>query len=625
MNEFYTKTIDTAAEFEKGIAQHNVFIDPDDNSISQMFDRFDDNTPNAAYIVYDYETLNRLKIYASLILANMYTLPDLYNILIKFKVNAGDCYIFSNYAPTVEGIAIKSTTTNCRITYRDVGGTLQYWNGAAWQAGATDCGTTTEGFVRCKKTATKYIMSIYDNNYVLQTQAEILISLTYVVAMESIYIGTIGLSDLDIFFIKGLINDKLSQGLFSQIIDMGVKKNIVKYSEIADLNVSDAAVSLITATSAVSLRKDASSERFSQGFKIKEDGIIDKITLRVGMNGTVAAGKNIWLEIWTDDGSGKPLAMIPSYISDYISTTIFTIGKQNTDFNFAYPKILAKNTQYHFVIKGDFTTSALNNIDIAKAPATTFLDGEAHDYDGASWTQVNITPPSMIGFQLRLKTSTQIQRLFSCSDNACFKTLDSQADFEGNSEVETDIDTATKSGYVLLEDTGGGVYTASGTIQNIIDLGATPADYCTLSTVFIAPQYTTITFKVAYSDLGVVYSALAAAPLINGVADLTSFGKHRFWKVEATLATTDTAFTPELNAWTIDSFPPMKELTLSTSMTPARYYKINTILNAVDTMESISLTSFELAFRMAYELYIKSVKYKINAGGVLADMDLSSI
>jgi len=85
------------------------------------------------------------------------------------------------------------------------------------------------------------------------------------------------------------------------------------------------------------------------------------IDVQLKQVGSIAGGKNIWLEIQSDDGSGKPsntiLATSDTIVANTISGTYTWYA-----FTFASPATLTLGTKYHIVAKGDWTPDATNFI-----------------------------------------------------------------------------------------------------------------------------------------------------------------------------------------------------------------------------------------------------------------------
>lgn len=649
MAEFLEKKIDTYAEFIAAIIQHNIFIDEKDILVHQWLDEFDNAAINSAWgtlisgtgsITEQDDKLNITEAGAPAN-TNIYSkfyLPSTYDILIRYKVivaAAEDATLFRNVPIGNGPIRITADTVNFYIAYRDTGGTFHWWDGAAWVLGFVGCPGSADGAVRIKKTSSQYIITTYNNAGVQQTQASI--AITSVLANDDICcIGATGFSaplSMDIYWVAGVVNDKKALGRFTNIIDLGqspINKGV--YSDAINTDyLYDETVGDYYCNAAYCLRSIAALERISQGFKITKNGIIDKIRIVVDKVGAIAAGKKIWAEIWTDDGTGKPLALIAGYISVKIEAnnlqafgTMGLNGKGQI-FYFNTSKILNKDTQYHLVLKGDFVIDGANAVWIAFTPTVgLYTKGIPRQWDGASWTNANVDATFDMIFGIHLRNSSLISRFIAYADWIAWKTLTSKADFEGYNQVAFQIDTATKPGYVLLFDTGGGVYNVTGYNQNDIDLGKVPTDPLTLSAAYKTPENTAITFEISHSDDNIAFSALVGYPLTAGKADLTAEGLHRYWRVKATLTTTDTARTPELDSWTLDAFDPIEELTERTLLKIYRYMKIEINFEANSCCDSGVLTYLQAQYRIAYELYIKRVKYKISGGGIVADMELSN-
>jgi len=646
MAEFLEKKIDTYAEFIAATIQHNIFIDSVPVNIHQWLDEFDDAAINPAWATLisgsgsiteanDKIALHRTAVAATANLYSDFYLPATYDILMRYKFTIPPLVVtvFSSLLPTgayLDPIWIHIHLGVFRITYMDVGGvTRYYWNGVAWQVAVIGCPGNDDGYLRIKKTATQYIITSYDNVGTQLTQAIIAIALVY--ADNDIFCtGNNNGSaefDMDIYWIAGVVNDKKAIGRFTNIIDLEqspINKGV--YSDAIDTkHLYDETIPEYERDTLFGLREFGISEKFSQGFQITKDGIIDKVRIITQKAGTIALGKKIWVEIWTDNGSGYPSTLIESYVSIKIeANNIPALINKELVFYFNTSKILNKNTQYHLVLVGDYVIDGVNTIYIGYMAAGTYPKGKPRNWDGLIWSNSAFADNYDMVFGIHLLNSSLITRFIQYVDWIAWKTLTSKVDFEGYNQVAFQIDTATKPGYVLLEDTGGGVYQVTGYNQNDIDLGQVPTDPVTLSATYKTPESTAITFEVSHSDDGIAYSALAAYVLTAGKADLTAEGLHRYWRVRVTLTTTNTARTPELDSWTIDAFEPIEELTERTLLEIFRYMKIEINFESNSCMDSGVLSYLEAKYRIAYELYIKKVKYKISGGGIIADMGLSS-
>ena len=361
--------------------------------------------------------------------------------------------------------------------------------------------------------------------------------------------------------------------------------------------------------------------KVAMGFKIRKEARLKKARVFLKKAAPIAAGKKIWVEIWSDDGTGLPLAKLNGYTSSLFEANDIQATDTFADFSFSNAPALTVGTQYHLVLTGDTGVA----LEWKWFEISSYPRGIESHWTGASWEHntVGVVVPRWLIFGLKFEYSDKYSYRISYLGIQTYKTLTSKTDFEGNNESAASVDTATKSGYVLLAYAG--AYAASGTIQNDIDLGSVPVNFCTLSLVHYARTTgQTITVEVAASDDNITYPAVAAAALTNGVADLTAFGKHRYWRVKATLATTDTTKTPELHSWTIDAFPPLAGFSKRDKLEPKQYAKVEVTLTSENPEDSILLDGYSLSYRIAYELFIKKVTYKISSDGITADMQLSS-
>ena len=137
------------------------------------------------------------------------------------------------------------------------------------------------------------------------------------------------------------------------------------------------------------MRKTTDRAKVSQGFKISYNGYCNQATLYLSRTGTIASG-NVWAEIWSDDGTGKPNAIIGSAsgtmaASSVSAQTTFTLY----NFTFSSPSLLTAGVQYHLVFNGDYLVSTLLYVSWGmKNPTGGYGNGAMCQYDsvGAAWS-----------------------------------------------------------------------------------------------------------------------------------------------------------------------------------------------------------------------------------------------
>lgn len=130
--------------------------------------------------------------------------------------------------------------------------------------------------------------------------------------------------------------------------------------------------------------------------------------------------------------------------------------------------------------------------------------------------------------------------------------------------------------------------------------------------------------KANFNDKETEDTLNAEVTMTNGSGDLTTWGKHRYWKIREMLFTTDTAITPKIYSITVDAFSPLKGISLRDKIEKYRYIKMRYALMTDNPEDTPVLNSYLFRFREAYELFIKKVVYKISSSGIRASMSLTS-
>lgn len=129
---------------------------------------------------------------------------------------------------------------------------------------------------------------------------------------------------------------------------------------------------------ASSLRNNTASYKFAQQFTPTQSGSVDQADIKIYKAGTPTG--NIWVEIWSDNGSDLPNAQLGG---DSNVVDVSTLGAADGAFvTFTWssnlPPIVA-STKYWLVWDGDFAESATDN---AKWRVDT--DGSGGSSPGAS-------------------------------------------------------------------------------------------------------------------------------------------------------------------------------------------------------------------------------------------------
>ena len=140
-------------------------------------------------------------------------------------------------------------------------------------------------------------------------------------------------------------------------------------------------------TTDYALRDTTAHTEISQGFKANTSDTVTQIKLWLKSEGTPAGTDTITLEIHTDASgvpSGTPVANATATavdISDSLTSSYAWIT-----FTFATNPTLVSGTQYHLVLTGAFTVSAVNYVEWGVDDYDIiFPDGSMSVYDGSTW------------------------------------------------------------------------------------------------------------------------------------------------------------------------------------------------------------------------------------------------
>jgi hypothetical protein len=126
--------------------------------------------------------------------------------------------------------------------------------------------------------------------------------------------------------------------------------------------------------------------KLTQSFKVDTAGPCPFIDAKLVRLGAVAAGKAVWFELQTDDGSGKPSGTILA-TSDKLDASLISTTATVIRFMFRRPTTLAAATTYHLVLAGDYTASDTVNIQWrADTTAATYANGSKGFFDNTNWT-----------------------------------------------------------------------------------------------------------------------------------------------------------------------------------------------------------------------------------------------
>lgn len=136
----------------------------------------------------------------------------------------------------------------------------------------------------------------------------------------------------------------------------------------------------------------------------------NKIKIKIKRNGTIAAGKKVYLTILADSTgpSGSP---ITNGTSDDVLCTAVSETAAFVTFTFATAFTLTASTKYWIVLQGDYDVSGTNYIDWAiDATSSPYTDGDAYIYD-SSWATAGADKDFMFRMY-RDETAVMLQDTF---------------------------------------------------------------------------------------------------------------------------------------------------------------------------------------------------------------------
>lgn len=131
------------------------------------------------------------------------------------------------------------------------------------------------------------------------------------------------------------------------------------------------------------LRDATARTKLAQGFQVDTAGPLEFIDVKLVKVGSPTG--NYWFTIETNSGgvpSGTVLATSDKYDVSRLTTTAGWVRLP-----FRTPATISAATQYHLVLQGDFTVSAVNHMGWrADTTAATYAKGAKAAYDGTTWT-----------------------------------------------------------------------------------------------------------------------------------------------------------------------------------------------------------------------------------------------
>lgn len=176
---------------------------------------------------------------------------------------------------------------------------------------------------------------------------------------------------------------------------------------------------------------------------------IYKVKVNLKQIGTVVAAKKIWATI-EGDSTGDPDGT-PVQTSELIEAADISTDGEYITFTFKTPTELTAATPYHFVISGDYATSATNQIQVGVE--TVVSGGNIELYD-AAWADVTTQTMEAQGFSLT----------FADVSGATFAEV-TDAGIDKETPQEVAVDTANYGPYLryygTISTSGGDSFTMS--------------------------------------------------------------------------------------------------------------------------------------------------------------------
>ena len=131
-------------------------------------------------------------------------------------------------------------------------------------------------------------------------------------------------------------------------------------------------------------RSETSLTVLAQGFKVPVDVDMEGATCSIRQNGAGPTSGGVWIEVWSDDGTGKPLAKIVEGVHYDVTLIDWNTAR---NFLFLLPTTfeLTAGTQYHLVLQGDYPIPGgspfLHLFWDIDGSSPSFADGEASQGD----------------------------------------------------------------------------------------------------------------------------------------------------------------------------------------------------------------------------------------------------
>jgi len=137
---------------------------------------------------------------------------------------------------------------------------------------------------------------------------------------------------------------------------------------------------------ALALRDASARTQIAQGFQVSQAGVLHSIEISLLRVGTAAGA--LWAEIQTN-ASGVPSNTLVTGGRSLIMpiTDVETTNRIRLRLVFPERPTLASGTQYHLVLKGDWTINASNHLTVGvDASSPSYANGAVSTHNGTSWT-----------------------------------------------------------------------------------------------------------------------------------------------------------------------------------------------------------------------------------------------
>lgn len=136
------------------------------------------------------------------------------------------------------------------------------------------------------------------------------------------------------------------------------------------------------------LRYDTNLQQLGQGFQVGTAMNVGAVQLYVRKD--LSPSGNIWLEIQTNNAGVPSNTAVTNGVSSNISTSVISSAAGWITFRFPTSVSLAASTQYHLVLKGDYTLSTTNYITwYSDSTSSAYSLGAANQYNGTTWSAMN--------------------------------------------------------------------------------------------------------------------------------------------------------------------------------------------------------------------------------------------